>query len=97
MARAVQLRRAVVDGQEFILLTPDEYAKLDAARRQTGAASARAVRLRGELTASLAVLADIEAQLQISPCTCEVGQQCLRCRLTELAGLGRPASSAGPG
>jgi hypothetical protein len=97
VARAEQLRRAGFDGQEYILLTPDEYAKLDAARRQTGAAAARAVRLRGELSASLALLADLQAQLQISPCTCEAGQRCLRCRLTELVRLGRPASPADPG
>ncbi|GIH03574.1 hypothetical protein Rhe02_16410 [Rhizocola hellebori] len=90
MAGAEQPRRAEVDGREFILLTPQEHAKLDAARRQAGAANARSSRLRGELTASLAVVAAIAEQVEASPCTCQVRQPCLRCRLTDL--LGRPRS-----
>ena len=93
MAKAEQLRRAELDGQEYILLTPDEYAKLDAARRQTGAASARALRLRTDLSASLAVLAAVQTQLRASPCTCQAKGRCLRCQLTEIVGSGRRASS----
>ncbi|MFI2650710.1 MULTISPECIES: hypothetical protein [Micromonospora] len=63
-----------VDGDEWVAVRPEDFARLEACRRQVGASAARATRLEHEVRQARARLARIEAILaQAGPadCVCE--------------------------
>lgn len=66
MSKREKPRTATVDGVDVILLTPDQHAGLESARRQLGGAQAHVARLRLDLRRSQELLgeaAQVLAQL----------------------------------
>ncbi|GHJ43999.1 hypothetical protein Cs7R123_13410 [Catellatospora sp. TT07R-123] len=81
MPKAPPPRRATVDGEEFILLSPEEYERLDASRRQVGAALARVRQVSHALGTARAALTAVDTALAAEPCTCADTGTCPVCRI----------------
>jgi hypothetical protein len=60
VARHPEPRRTRLDGADVVLLTPDEYERLDASRRQAGARVSRVRSLSQTLAAATAFLNELE-------------------------------------
>ncbi|WP_422771471.1 hypothetical protein ACN28C_33480 [Plantactinospora sp. WMMC1484] len=61
MGRKIDKRAVVVDGREMIAVSPADFERLDASRRQVGARAARAMRLHQQLRDAEDRLAHIRA------------------------------------
>ncbi|MBV1853829.1 hypothetical protein [Catellatospora tritici] len=89
MPKAPPPRRATLDGEEFILLSPDEYERLDASRRQVGAALARVRQVSHALGTARTALDAVDAVLADAACTCADAGKCAIC-LIRAARAGYP-------
>ncbi|GAA3215038.1 hypothetical protein ACFO1B_14260 [Dactylosporangium siamense] len=79
MRNRLEPRRATIDGQEFVLLEPEQYERLAAARRQHGAHSSQLSRLREQLNAALRRLNAVRRVLDETVTTCETTPDCAHC------------------
>ncbi|MDG4785057.1 hypothetical protein O7626_03760 [Micromonospora sp. WMMD1102] len=61
MGRKIDKRAVIVDGREMIAVSPADFERLDASRRQVGARAARAMRLHQQLRDAEDRLAHIRA------------------------------------
>jgi hypothetical protein len=89
MARTPAPERITHNGREMVLLTPEEYAALAAARRQAGALSQRLQVLTHELRQVVGVLSAAEAGLTAVPGTPTATelQERIRARLRAVANV----------
>jgi hypothetical protein len=81
-------RHVVVDGEDGVALTAEEYENLIALRRQVGAGDARQRRLASQVRDLTALVAEIRALTDGHP-PCDrpqddQRQDCLRCQINEL-------------
>ncbi|MDI1461657.1 hypothetical protein QEZ54_11795 [Catellatospora sp. KI3] len=88
MPKAPPPRRATFDGEEFILLSPDEYERLDASRRQVGAALARVRQVSHALGTARTALDAVDAVLADAGCACAGTGTCAVCRIRAARGGG---------
>ncbi|MFY1652924.1 hypothetical protein ACN27J_18795 [Solwaraspora sp. WMMB762] len=74
MGRKIDKRAVIVDGREMIAVSPADFNRLDASRRQVGARVARTVRVHQQLRDAQTRLAQIQAMLNASEpteCVCD--------------------------
>jgi len=95
MAWRPRPRRIHLDGTDAVVLTPDDYERLDSIRRQAGAQAVRRHELREQLAAATAVLDQI-ASAAVRP-DCPRGTDgrapaCLRENIREI--LAGPAAAS---
>jgi hypothetical protein len=91
MAKHPEPRRMRLDGADAVVLTPDEYERLDASRRQTGANASRIRSLSMKLTVATEFLDELEQAVAVLPSClpvltkgCDEPAQCARRRVVEM-------------
>jgi hypothetical protein len=64
-------QRIRLDGRELVLLSPDDFDRLDTIRRQSGALTARVSALRQQLAEATAALSEIDQAVALTGCSIE--------------------------
>jgi hypothetical protein len=103
LAKHPEPRRAQLDGADVVVLTPDEYERLDASRRQAGANASRIRSLSQKLAAATEffdeleqALADLPACLPGQAGSCGEAPDCARRRVLAMV-MARPGPVLTPG
>ena len=99
MAWRPRPRRIHLSGADAVVLTPDDYERLDSIRRQAGAQAVRRHELREQLTAATAALDQIASAAARADCPCGTGglaPACLRETIRKILTAHAAASPARP-
>jgi hypothetical protein len=89
--RKIETRVELVDGREYVLVAPDDFAALESVRRQLGAQSTQANRVRQRLEGAMQVLTgaretvgQVQQLVANLDCRCDPPHRCDRCQAVDL-------------